>query len=388
MLKIAMVAEHAHLQERDAVLRTPHLMALAEGLVNAGHEVTVYARRLDDRAPDEADSLRGFRVVRLQGRLRPALSDALRATRPDVVHVHSGSVWQAAAAACRELDVPFVYSVHAAADTYVAVRTHDTEADLAAAHAADGVIAGFSAQVRKLVGDGVPRQNIAVVPYGVDVDHFNPDGMPAERRLPNRIVAVGDLVPSSGFGTPIAALPALADTELVLVGGPQRGAHAREIRDYARSLGVSDRVLVAGPVPRAELPALLRSADLMVCSPWEPMFGVPALEAMACGVAVVANRLGGLTDTVVDNITGTHVTPRKPRELAATLLRLLHHKSLCEQQGGAGRDRAWARYSWAHIATQTVHAYVRAGVTDPAVLARQAEAVRQMARRAGVGVVT
>jgi D-inositol-3-phosphate glycosyltransferase len=382
MLKIAMVVEHAHVQERDAVLRTPYLMALAEALVGAGHAVTVYARAGGTTGNEEV-SPRGFRVVRLKGPLRPALSDALRATPPDVVHAHCGSVWQASVAASRELGVPVLYSVHAIADSPAIVRHHDPAVDVTAAHAADRVIVGFSAQLRRLIGDGVPREKIAVVPYGVDVDHFTPDGMPAERGLPNRIVALGDLVPASGFGTPVAALRALPDTELVLVGGPQRGAHAREIRDYARSLGVADRVRLTGPLPRAELPGLLRSADLMVCSPRESMFGVPALEAMACGVPVVANRLGGLADTVVDDVTGKHVTPRKPRELAATLLRLLSHKALCEQQGAAGRDRAWARYSWARIAADTMHAYHRAGAIDPVVIARQkAKTEQQIARHA------
>lgn len=384
MLNIAMVAEHAHLQERDALLRTPPLMALAEALVTAGHEVTVYARPMDSRAPDVEVGPRGFRVVRLTGRFQLALSGALRANPPDVVHSHSRVVWQAAAAASRELGVPFVHSLHAPADVPSAGRDHDPAADLAAAYAADRVIASFSAQVRRLVRAGLPRQKIVLVPYGVDVDHFTPDGLPAERRRPNRIVALGDLVPSSGFSAPVAALCALPDTELVIVGGPQRGAHAREIRDYARSLGVADRARLAGPVPRAGLPELLRSADVLVCSPWEPVFGVPALEAMACGVAVVANRIGGLADTVVDKVTGIHVTPRRPRELAAVLLRLLQHKALCEQQGAAGRDRAWSRYSWARIGTDTVYAYDRAGATDPAVIARrEAEAERQIARRTG-----
>jgi D-inositol-3-phosphate glycosyltransferase len=371
MLKIAIVAEHVSLQERDVVPRIPYLMALAESLTTAGHEVTVYARSTDSKSPDDLVSPRGFRVVRLRGRLRAALADAVRAARPDVVHAHCGSVWQAAAAVSRELDVPFVYSLHAAADAPGTVRDADPAADLEAAHAADRVIVSFSGLLRKLVGDGVPRHKIDLVPYGVDVEHFNPDGPALGRRLPNRIVAVGDLVPNSGFGTPVAALRALPDTELVIVGGPQRGAHAREIRDYARSLDVADRVRLVGSVSRTELPALLRSADVMVCSPWEPMFGVPALEAMACGVSVVANRLGGPADTVVDNVTGKHVTPRKPRELAAVLLRLLTHKALCEQQGAVGRDRAWARYSWPRVAADTVHAYRRAAAADRAVLARR-----------------
>ena len=385
MLNIAMVAEHAQLQERDAVLRTPHLMALAQALVALGHEVTVYARPVDSAAPQVEVSPRGFRVVWLTGRFQPALASALRANPPDVVHCHCGVVWQAAATVSRELGVPFVHSLHAPADVAPARRDHESTADLAAAFAADGVIASFSAQVRRLVRAGVPRQKIILVPYGVDVDHFTPDGVSAQRRRAHRIVAMGDLVPSSGFGSPVAALSALPDTELVIVGGPQRGVHAREIRDYARTLGVADRVRLAGTVPRADLPELLRSADVLVCSPWESTFGVAALEAMACGVTVVGNRIGGLVDTVVDQVTGIHVTPRKPRELAAALLRLLQHKALCEQQGAAGRDRAWSRYSWARIATDTVHAYDRAGATDPAVIAlREAEAERRIARRASV----
>jgi glycosyltransferase involved in cell wall biosynthesis len=365
MLKIALVTEQTLPRECDAFPRTPHLVALAGALADAGHEVTVYARRPDGRAPEEEAAPGGFRVVRLR---RRGLADALRAAAPDVVHAHSRPVWRPAAAAARALDVPFVHSLHAPGDD-LSAREHDSSVDLAAAQAADRVIVGFSAQVRRLVGGGLLRDKIAVVPYGVDVDHFTPDGVPAQRRLPNRIVALGDLVPNSGFGTQVAALRALPDTELVLVGGLHRGTHAREIRDYARSLGVADRVRLAGPVSRADLPALLRSADLLVCSPWESVFGVPALEAMACGVAVVANRLGGLTDTVVDNVTGTHVTPRKPRELAAAVLRMLTHKALCEQQGAAGRDRACARYSWARVAADTVHAYQRAGATEavPAV---------------------
>ena len=92
---------------------------------------------------------------------------------------------------------------------------------------------------------------------------------------------MGDVTPSSGFGTAVAALPAVPDTELVLVGAPGRGMHHIKLLEYAHSVGVAERVRLAGRVPRAGLPALLRSADLMVCSPWEATFGTAALEAMA-----------------------------------------------------------------------------------------------------------
>ncbi|HEY7595951.1 MAG TPA: glycosyltransferase [Actinophytocola sp.] len=356
MQKIALVAARADLRERDTVPHTPFLVALADALRATGQDVTVYVKN-EDRRPTPVGH--DIRVVALKGRFGATLADALRTDRPDVVHAHNAAVWRAAADAARELDVPFVYSLH------------DGGTDLAPVHAADHVVVSFAAQLRTLLKLGVPRHKVTVVPYGVDVDHFTPDGSPADPGpLRNRIVVLGDLTPSSGFATPVAALGALPDTELVIVGGPRSGAHARKLRDYARSLGVAGRLRLAGPVPRTDLPELLRSADLVVCSPWEPVFGVSALEAMACGVAVVANRIGGLVDTVVDAVTGTHVTPRRPRELAATLQRLLHHPTLLEQQGAAGRDRAWARYSWQRIAADTTHAYRRAGVVDPSLLAR------------------
>jgi D-inositol-3-phosphate glycosyltransferase len=328
MLKIAMVAEQTETRRED-----PGLDALSGALADAGHEVALVTR--DHRA-------------------------ALKSIQPDVIHAHSCS--PRLLDVVRRFDVPFVLTVHSPG------------ADLTLLRPADHVITTYTAQLPSVLAAGVRRENVSVVPYGVDVDHFTPDGPRADRQRPRRVVALGEMAPASGFGTTVAALPALPDTELVLVGGPRRGTHAGELRDYASSLGVADQLRLPGPVPRAELPALLRSADLLVCSPWEPIFGIAALKAMACGLAVIANGVGGLADTVVDSVTGTHVAPRKPRQLAAALRRVLSNSVIREQQGAAGCDRVTARYSWRRIATETLQAYRRAGAADPVVLAREAAA--------------
>jgi glycosyltransferase involved in cell wall biosynthesis len=114
-----------------------------------------------------------------------------------------------------------------------------------------------------------------------------------------------------------------------------------------------------GAVARVDMPALLRSADVVACTPWYEPFGIVALEAMACGVPVVAAAVGGMLDTVVHDVTGWLVAPRRPGEVADAINTLLHDEFLRQSLGAAGRDRARARYSWDRIAADTLRIYDR-----------------------------
>jgi phosphoheptose isomerase len=160
----------------------------------------------------------------------------------------------------------------------------------------------------------------------------------------------------------IETLSALPETELVVAGGPPRedlarDPEARRLMAIADELGVRERVDFRGQVERSELPALLRSADAVVCVPWYEPFGIVPLEAMACGVPVVASAVGGLLDTVVDDVTGIHVPPRSPERLAEVLRTLLADRALRERLGRAGAERASDRYSWDRIAEETLETY-------------------------------
>ncbi|UOZ04914.1 glycosyltransferase [Amycolatopsis sp. WQ 127309] len=381
-MKIAMVSAHASpLTAADG--QGAHLAELASAMAGAGHEVTVHTRRASRSVRSRVDTPAGYRVVHVpagppkrapQDDLLPftgEFSDFLRdhwvTEPPDLVHAHSWVSGIATALAAGELGIPFTQSFPTLGS---AEQRHEHTTGCAErirfermlGRRAGRVIAGCAADVLELCRLGVPRDRIAVVPAGVDLDRFSARGPWAPRTAKHRIVSVGPLVPRTGFDVAIAALPQLPDAELVIAGGPEHGrtAHdteARRLRQLAARLGVAERVRWPGRIPRAGLPALLRSADVVVCTPRYEPDGVVALQAMACAVPVVAAAVGGLSDAVVDGFTGLLVRPGQPDGVVTAIRRLLANPALRDTYGAAGQDRATARYSWDRIAADMIRAY-------------------------------
>jgi D-inositol-3-phosphate glycosyltransferase len=275
-------------------------------------------------------------------------------------------------AAARPLGIPVVQTFHAlgtvkrrhqgAADTSPPGRD-GVEARLATD--ADHVLATCRDEVAELtaLAGGRPLAPTTIVPCGVDTALSTPRGPVTPRRRGRaRILVVGRLVERKGHAEVITALATLPGTELVVAGGPDRAGladhpDARRMRARAAAAGVADRVELIGRVDRAGLPALIRSADAVVCVPWYEPFGIVPLEAMACGVPVVASAVGGLTDTVVDGVTGVLVPPRRPAALAAALRDLLADPHRRRSLGAAGVERARRRYRWSRVAADTAAVY-------------------------------
>jgi glycosyltransferase involved in cell wall biosynthesis len=162
----------------------------------------------------------------------------------------------------------------------------------------------------------------------------------------------------------------LDDAELIIAGGPHRSEldvdpEARRLTDLIAELELQDRVCLLGRVPHDEMPALLRSADAVVCSPWYEPFGIVPLEAMACGKPVVATAVGGMQDTVVDGVTGRLVPPRDPKALAAALSDLLADDDQRAAYGRAARGRVETHYTWTSIAERVSERYAEAVAAAP-----------------------
>ncbi|WP_367129741.1 glycosyltransferase [Saccharothrix sp. HUAS TT1] len=391
-MRIAMVSEHAGplaaLGGVDAGGQNVHVASLSAALTARGHDVVVYTRRDDPDLPERARTEQGYEVVHVpagpahpvpKDELLPHMGDFARFLerqwydeRPDVVHAHFWMSGLASVLAARKVGVPVVQTYHALGTVK---RRHQGADDTSPTERiaiermigreADRIAATCDDEAAELMRMGVRRSRISVVPCGVDPDRFRPDGPVLRRRLPHRVVSVGRLVPRKGFQDLITALRTLPDTELVIAGGPvDVGAdpEARRLAAHAERLGVQDRLCLAGQVSRDEMPALLRSADVVACVPWYEPFGIVPLEAMACGVPVVASEVGGLTDTVVHGVTGVLVPPRDPAALARALHSMLADQARREACGIAGLDRVSVRYTWDRIAEDTERVYERVTV--------------------------
>lgn len=388
-MKIAMVSEHASplaaLGGADAGGQNVHVAELSAALTRRGHDVTVYTRRDDPDTPERVRTPPGYTVVHvpagparqlpkddllpLMGPFAQYLDRAWAADRPDITHAHFWMSGIATQLAARHLALPTVQTFHAlgvvkhryqgALDTSPAERQ---KLEAMVAREATWVSATCSDEVFELVRLGRARARTSVVPCGVDIDLFTPDGPSVPRGDLRRVVSVGRFVPRKGFDIAVQALAGIPDTELVIVGGPKRVAldddpEAVRLRKLAAELGVGDRVQLYGSVAREDMPAILRSADVVACTPWYEPFGIVPLEAMACGVPVVASAVGGMLDTVVHDVTGLLVRPQHPADVAAAVCKLLRDDFLRQSLGAAGRDRARARYSWDRVALDTLRIY-------------------------------
>jgi len=392
-MRIAMVSEHADptaaLGGTDAGGQNVHVGALSAALAARGHTVTVYTRLTDPAAARSTGLSPGVTVRRLPaGPAAPLPKDELlpfmpelggrlgrlwRADSPDIIHAHFWMSGLAALSGAADLPVPVVQTFHAlgvvkaryqgAADSSPASRI---DSERRVARDCDQVIATCRDEVSELTGMGISSRQLSVVPCGVDTGVFTPDGPAAARgsRDRPRLLALGRLVERKGVTTAIAALTQLPGAELVVAGGPDQqelngDCDYQALRAAAQRHGVTDRVTFTGSVARAAVPALIRSADVVVCVPWYEPFGIVPLEAMACGVPVVASAVGGLTDTVADRRTGLLVPARDARALARAAGELLDDPGKRAAYGAAGVQRARQRYSWQRVAAQTEAVYVR-----------------------------
>jgi D-inositol-3-phosphate glycosyltransferase len=391
-MKIALVTDHLgtlSAAEADAYPVDPafRVLPLASALADLGQQVTVYSRQDSaaraDTAPDAprlATVCPGVTISRIPAgpperlpaemllphiaALAGQLADRWSSERPDVIHAHFWTSGLAALAGARDLDIPVVQTFHslgadvrpgrvlAAASAAARVRL-----EAAIGRSARAVVASTSDERAALARLGVPQASVRIVPCGVDITRFRPSGPAAERGKRPRLLMVSPAGDRQGPATAVRALADVPAAELVIAGGLVTDPGHQALTRLARTLGVHDRLTCLGKVSEADMPRLMRSADALVHLTPSQRFALVPVEAMACGIPVVASEDAAPGDAIIHGNTGFLVPPADHARLARRIHQLLASPMLLEGYGIAAASRVRSRYSWERIGQETLAAY-------------------------------
>ncbi len=215
---------------------------------------------------------------------------------------------------------------------------------------------------------GVPPDRVQVIYGGVDPRFAPVEDAEALRRVREKyargrpfILAVGTLEPRKNYPTLIRAFAqarqaARLPHALVIVG--RKGWVYEPIFAAVDELSLHDDVLFPGFVPDEELPALYSAADVLVTPSFYEGFGLPALEAMACGTPVIVSDVSSLPEVVGE--AGVRIDPHDETGLAEALARVVQDSALRATLRAAGLERA-RQFTWESAARELLGVYARLG---------------------------
>jgi len=201
-----------------------------------------------------------------------------------------------------------------------------------------------------------------IIPNGVDLEHFSPDVSPIDEFCDGKlnILFVGRLEKRKGLNYLLEAYKRIKqeipNSRLIVVGPGTR--LRKKYERWVRHSGLQDVVFV-GYTSYDELPRYYKTADIY-CSPatGRESFGIVLLEAMAIGKPVVASNIEGYANVITHGVDGLLVPPKNTEMLARALISLMADKSLRQQMGARGIEKA-KEYSWEHIAHRVLSYYAR-----------------------------
>ncbi len=356
--------------QRDYGGAEAHVLALAQGLHNRGHQVCVFAHP-QGKLLGKAREL-GLDVVPLAARGQidfkstRQFARALRQVRPDVLHLHTPKDYVSGVVAAKLVRVPVV-----------AMTRHmllPVKPWMRRIYNATDAVVCLSQGVRdNLCEQEIRSAKLHLILGAIDTndlaERFGAESVCAakSRELLRRefglepdsvaIGVVGRLVTGKGHTFLLRAFAQLnAPTAKLIVVG--EGALFGSLQEETMRLGLQERVVFAGF--RTDVPAILQALDIVVLpSDGTEVFPLVVMEAMAAARAVVASRIGGVGEIVEDERTGLLVPPRDVEALATALSRLVFSAALREKLGVAGKLRVQQHFSLTRFLDETEQLYRR-----------------------------
>ncbi len=309
-----------------------------------------------------------------------AVAEGLRRAPVDVVHVMNYWGWSQ-----RLRDNRVVLEMQS---EWLSQMNREAVAEqLRAVHA----VVAVSGHVERLFRAAFPNYDgiVDVVHNGVNTELFRPAAAAREDTDSQRLLYVGRVSPEKGVHTLLQAFEIVAarfpQARLDLVGG--RGAMPMQLlvglsddplvsalqrfyqpdgsSDYpqrldamVRDAGLEDRVTFHSYLQHSKIISYYQNADVVVNPSLSETFGISIVEAMACGVPVVGTRVGGMLDTIVDDV-GRAVPAEDPKSLAEAICEILDNRALASRMGACGRERAVTNFTWSTRAKRLLNVYRR-----------------------------
>ena len=351
---------------------------LSKELAKRGHEVTIYTSDYK-LSQDYISSIPSVEVHPFKTwsswanlYVTPGMINrAKEETRHfDIIHMHNYRSFQNLVVAhyAREYGIPYVLQAHGSATTFFQKRwlkrTFDAIWGYRILKDASKVIAVTKIEAAQYRSMGVGENKIEVVPHGIDLAEF--DNLPERGKFRKKyslndsqmiILYLGRIHKTKGLDLLTKAFAGLSekldDAKLVIV-GPDDG-YLSSLKKLITDLEISDKVLFAGPLYDQDKLTAYVDADVYVLPSSYEIFGITILEAMACGIPVVATDRCGIAD-VVDNQAGL-VIPHDSEQLQHALLQTLGDNKMRREFGEKGRLLVREKFNWEKVSEQVESVY-------------------------------
>ena len=304
---------------------------IAEHLAQHGHEVHVITS-LDEGLPEKSCE-KGFHIHRLP-RVRICfvgvlafwvdIVRTLQKIKPDIVHAQSFGSGMPALLSNRLLKIPYVIYGRGS-DVYLPGWFTKLTAKVILRNAS--AVIALTKHMKEAM-QAIYSRDVIIVPNGINLNEV------AEREAEGgnpgkKILFVGRLHPVKGTQYLLGAMSIvhreLPEAKLILVGDGEEREHLETLTD---NLGIRECVEFAGRVPHERVEDYMNQAEVFVLSSLSEGFPVTILEAMACGLPVVATRVGGVPDIIKNGTNGYLVDTMNQEQIAEALLNLLQDKQL------------------------------------------------------------
>lgn len=395
MYKLAILSMHGCpvtlLGSKEGGGMNVYILQVAKKLGELGIKVDVYTRRHDPNDPQIVDlgNSKNARVIHIDAGPYKKTKDRLYGYIPefirhleefrqsnniyyDLLHSHYWLSGLAGQQLSELWKIPHITMFHTLAKKKLEARAGERESQLrldgeaSIMSSVDAIVVSTDQEKKDLYRlYKISPRKVWIIPAGVDLDRFQPLNKSQARESlglteQHILLYVGRIDPLKGLDTLIHAMTMIRDlnnSRLIIVGGELNvDPELNRLIELTTQVGLQDKITFTGALEQKRLPEYYSATDVFILPSYYESYGLVTLEAMACGVPIVAARVGGPRTLIKEGVTGYLIPWRCPEPYAERIDILLANSSLRESMGATARNIAQDS-GWEKVANRLFSLY-------------------------------